>query len=401
LDEFFEVPTSLLFVVTEDWYFLSHRLPVARAARDSGYVVSVACNVTSHADAIRAEGFTLYPISVKRRSINPLHELKAMWQLARVFRRSMPDIVHAVALKPILQAGFVGWILQAPRIVYAVTGLGFIFSSRSRRARTLKFMVGKAMRFLFSRRNAWVIFQNRDDSDALRSEGLVKSTLATLEDDARFARDQRSVLIPGSGVDTASFPASAVPETLPDRPIELTLVSRMLTDKGIGEFATAGEILRARGVSARFSLVGEPDADNPATIPRETLRSWHDSGSVTWHGRRNDIADVWLESSVAVLPSYREGLPMSLLEAASCGRPMVATDVPGCREICRDGETGLLVPPRDPEALADALETLVRDPSLREKLGRNARALVEREFSAEIVAEKTLKLYQIMLERRL
>lgn len=370
---------KLLFLVTEDWYFCSHRLPIARAARDAGYDVAVATRVAAHGEAIRAEGFRLIPLARLGRSMgNPLRELSGLLEVVGVYRRERPDIVHHVALKPAIFGSLAARIAGVRRCVNGIAGLGSIFSSQSAKARLLRPLVKLAFRLLLNRDGAAVIVQNPDDGRLLTGGGLV--------DPARLT------LIKGSGVDLARF--AATPEPADGAPVA-TLVSRMLWDKGVGVLVEAARLLRARGVPLRVRLAGTPDPENMGSIPEEQLRAWRDEGVVEWIGFCDDVPGLWRDSHIAVLPSwYGEGVPKSLLEAAAAARPMIAVDGPGLREVVTDGETGLLVPARDAAALAGALQRLAEDAALRRRMGEAARRRAEREFGEAAVAEATLALYR-------
>ncbi len=372
----------LLFVVTEDWYFCSHRLPLAEAARRAGYEVAVACRVARHGGEIRERGIGLFPWPVSRRSRQPLRELAAVLRLVRICRSWRPDIVHHVAMKPVIYGSIAARATRVPGVVNALAGMGFLFIARGRRARLARALVARAFRLLFRAPNSRVLLQNPDDRDLLVRTGVVAA--------------ERVALIRGSGVDPARFR----PGPEPGPPVVVLLASRMLWDKGVGEFVAAAGRLRRAGCTARFVLVGGTDCENPAAIPPERLAAWQRQGVVEWWGRRDDMPEVFAQAHVACLPSYREGLPKVLLEAAACGLPLVATDVPGCREIVRQGETGLLVPPRDPDGLASALLRLVDDRELRRSLGARARAVVEAEFTIDRIAAQTLRLYAGLLPGR-
>ena len=373
----------LLYLVTEDWYFCSHRLPVARAARDAGAEVVVATRVTAHGEAIRAEGFRLVPLAWRRGSHAPLAELRAIAEIVRLYRRERPDLVHHVALKPVIYGSLAAALAGVPHVVNALTGLGALFIGSSARTRLLGALARAALRPLLNRAGGRVILQNADDRLLLEERGLL--------------RHDRVALIRGSGVDTARF----TPTPEPDGPPVAVLVARMLRDKGVGEFVEAARLLKARGVAVRMQLAGPTDPDNPASIDEATLRQWHAEGILEWLGPVTDMPSLWARSHIAVLPSYREGLPKALLEAAACGRPMIATDVPGCREIVRADDTGLLVPARDAAALADAIARLAGDAALRRRLGARARAVAEAEFSEDVVVRETLALYRGLLPGRL
>lgn len=371
---------KLLFFVTEDWYFCSHRLPIARAARDAGFEVVVATHVGTYGDTITREGFRLIPLQMRRRSKNPLRELAAVLEIVNIYRRERPDLVHHVALKPVLYGALAARITGAPAVVNALAGLGYVFSSNESRARVLKLLVRAAFRVLLNRRNSVVLLQNPDDQRMLIESKTILPA--------------RTALIRGSGVDTRRFR----PSELVDGPIMVTLVARMLRDKGILEFVEASKLLRQQGIQFRAVLVGIPDPDNPTSIPASQLEAWQAEGLVEWWGQNDDIPRVWAQSHISVLPSsYGEGVPMSLIEAAACGRPIITTDMPGCREIVQHEENGLLVPVRDSRALADAICRLIENPDLRRQMGLEGRKLVEREFAESIVVTQTLNLYQSIL----
>ncbi|MDP3229853.1 MAG: glycosyltransferase family 4 protein [Acidovorax sp.] len=369
---------KLLFLVTEDWYFCSHRLPPARAAQAAGYDIVVATRVGQRGAEITAEGFKLVPIGLRRRSRNPFSEIAAIAEIVQLYRRERPDIVHHVALKPVLYGSLAALLVRRPAVVNAMAGMGFLFTSGSRLATVLRAAVSRVFRVLLNAGRNVLILQNPDDMAMLVSGGLVAAS--------------RVRLIRGSGVDIERFRPTQEPDGIP----VVMLASRMLWDKGVGEFVAAAAVLRARGVTARFVLVGDGDADNPASIPDDQLKAWHDSGVVECWGRCDNMPAALAQAHIVCLPSYREGLPKVLLEAAACARPLVATDAPGCREIVRHGENGLLVPLRDAAILAEAIAQLVGDPVLRLQMGETGRQMVESEFSEARVAQQTLAVYREM-----
>jgi glycosyltransferase involved in cell wall biosynthesis len=372
----------LLFVVTEDWYFVSHRLPLAAAALRAGFRVAVATRVQDHAAPVVDAGIELIELTrLRRSSLNPLLEAAAVAELTGVLRRWKPDLVHLVALKPVLYGSLAARLAGAAARVNALAGLGFVFVQERTLARLLRPLVKLAFRWTLGGERTVTIVQNPDDRDLLVRERLVEASHLRL--------------IRGSGVDLHRFAETEPPQ---GPPIVL-LMSRMLWDKGVGEFVEAARQARARGADARFVLVGDPDPENPAAIPRETLNAWAGSGAIEWWGQRNDAPAVLAQARIVVLPSYREGLPKVLLEAAASGRPMVATDVPGCREVVEPGVTGLLVPARDSGQLADAILQLLADPERCRQMGRRARQLAEREFGVEVVVTRTLGVYREILGR--
>ena len=364
---------KLLFVVTEDWYFVSHRLPLAVAAREAGFDVTVATRVGAHGEMIRAAGIRLIPFALSRRGGNPLREVAA---LVRLYRREQPDIVHHVALKPVMFGALAARLARVPAQVNAVAGLGWLFTSTHGVMRLVRPALRWILAWLLSARSSLTIVQNPDDRDL-----LIRSHLP----------DSRLRLIRGAGVDVQVY----CPVVPPPEPVCIMLVSRMLWDKGVGEFVDAARRLTEAGVNARFVLVGDPDPANPASVPQSTLRSWHGQHGVEWWGRREDMPAVLQAAHIACLPSsYGEGLPKSLLEAAACGLPIVTTDAPGCREIVRNGDNGLLVPVRDAQALAAALRSLIDNPALRAEMGLRSRELVLAEFSREQVIAETMAVYR-------
>lgn len=365
---------KILFVVTEDWYFCSHRLPLAKAAVEAGYEVAVATRVNRHREAIEATGARVLPLRMRRESFGPLAQALAVLELARIYRRERPDLVHHVAVKPVVLGSLAAWATGVPAVVNAVAGLGFVGGS-SGRARALRPVIDVLFRFLFNRKNSCLILQNPDDWRQLEK---------------RIVRDPaRMRLIRGAGVDLQVFQ----PRPFPEGPVVVVMASRMLWDKGVAEFVDAARRLRAV-TGARFVLVGESDAANPRAVSPAQLAAWSDEGAVEWWGRRDDMPATFAGSHIVCLPSYREGIPKVLLEAAASGRPIVTTDAPGCREVVRHEDNGLLVPPRDVEALAGALRSLIADPGLRGRMGGRGRQIAETEFGVAAVAQQTLAVYR-------
>ena len=372
-------PPKLLFLVTEDWYFVSHRLPLAVAARQAGYEVTVVTRVGEHGHTIRNAGLRLIPIETSRRGKNPFSEIMLIARLVAIYRRERPDIVHHVAMKPVLYGSLVARLAGVRHVVNAMAGLGWLFTSKSRLADVLGRGVSFAFRLLLNR--GVVIVQNPDDMKWLVDVGIESS---------------RIHLIRGSGVDVNRF--SLTPE--PDGAPVVVLASRMLWDKGVGEFVAAARNLKQQGMAARFVLVGNPDPANPASIPRSLLEAWHTEGVIEWWGHRNDMEQVFAQSHLVCLPSYYgEGVPKVLLEAAACGRAIITTDMPGCREIVSHGDNGLLVPPRNEVALTDALLALLQDPDRRSRMGTRGRERAAKGFSEDKVVAETLTLYRVIISQ--
>lgn len=367
---------KVLYLITEDWFFCSHFLERAVAAKAAGYDVVIVTRESAHGDQIRQAGLRLVPISIHRRGLNPIRELGTLLALWRIYRRERPDLMHHIALKPIFYGAFIARCLGLGCFVNAPVGMGFVFSSRSLLARSLRPFVRLAMRFLLNPVGSKVVFENEDDQYDAIASGLVRSSDA--------------LLIRGAGIDIQAYQPASEPKGL----VSVVLVARMLWDKGIGEYVEAARILRKKNVQARLLLVGAPDADNPAAIPEKQLMQWNTEGIVEWLGHRDDIPEILSTSHIVCLPSYREGLPKSLLEGLAAGKPIVTTDVPGCREVVENGINGILVPPKQAPALADALATLISNPSMRQDFGAKGRVRAEREFASTRVIDATLALYR-------
>jgi glycosyltransferase involved in cell wall biosynthesis len=372
---------KLMFLVTEDWYFWAHRLPQARAARDAGFAVSVATRVAEHADRIRAEGFTLHPLGWRRGSANIFAAAAAIREVAALYRRETPDLLHHVSQKSILIGSIAARLAGCRRVVNALTGLGFVFAASSLKARGIRVGLLLALRLTASHPGVRFLVENPDDGTRLRR--------------LRIVPPDNVILIRGSGVDLAVY--DPLPEP-PAPPIVIGCATRMLRIKGVTELVTAFRRLRAGGSTAILLLAGASDAENPAAIPPGQLRAWAGEPGIEWLGHVDDIRTVWRRAHVAVLASQGgEGIPMTLMEAAACGRPMVATDVPGCREIVVDGETGLLVPPGDIDALEDALARMSSDCDLRSRCGMAARLRVAEGLDAGTVGRQTVDVYRSLL----
>lgn len=364
---------KLLFFVTEDYYFVSHRLALAVAAQADAYDVCVVTRVRECGDIIRGSGVRLIPFEIARSSLNPLGELFTLLRLIRIYRRERPDLVHHVAMKPVLYGSIAARLAGRPMVINAVAGMGWVFTSGSGATRWLERFVRGALKRALS--TGTVIVQNPDDAQLLAGVGVPESQIRRVR---------------GSGVDLRRFrPVTDID----DAPVVL-LAARLLWDKGVGEYVAAARLLRKRGISARFLLAGQPDPVNPASVAASDVSAWVQEGVVEHVGWVTDMPGLLASVHIVCLPSYREGLPKSLIEAAAAGKPIVTTDVPGCREAVRDGDNGLVVPSRDVQALADALERLIVDPVLRRQMGARGRARAEQEFGLDAVVQQTLAIYR-------
>jgi len=371
------VGKHILYVVTEDWYFCTHRLSLAVEAARVGCKVSLATHVSKYGDKIRSHKITIHEIPFYRGSRNPLSDLRTFFALYRLYRKVRPDIIHHISLKPVVVGSLAAIFARSPHVVNALTGLGYVFSSDSWNIRLLRKIILHLLKIVLNHSNWVVIFQNSGDLEELSRSRIIRGGL--------------TVLIRGSGVDLGQYRPG---DFLPGMPIAM-FAGRLLRSKGVEEFVQACRLINKEGQCIRCVLVGFLDPINPSTLDYRLIDKWINLGLIEWWGFREDMPEVINQARLVCLPTYYgEGLPKVLLEAAACGRPVIATDIPGCREIIHDGKTGLLIPPRDYKALATAIKRLIVDPDLCRYMGENARRLVADKFSIEKVNQDTLKLYE-------
>ena len=371
----------LIYLVTEDWYFVSDTLPLAVAAMAQGYDVAVATRIDKHADTIRNAGLNLLPLERMTRSgIDPLSEARSVAEITALYRREKPDLVHHIALKPVILGSQAAQTAAVPGVVNSIMGLGYVFTSGNIKARALRPVIRGFLKSIVRRPNVRVLVQNSDDR-------LDVSMIANVpRDNIRLIR--------GSGVDTNRFVPSPMPDTTP----LVVLPGRMLRDKGVLEFVAAARELRRSGIIARFALVGMPDAGNPNSISSGEIQNWVEEGVIEYWGYRAGMPEVLAQASIVCLPSYREGLPKALLEAAACARAIVTTDVPGCREAVCHGENGWLVPPHDAASLARTLGEAIANRELCAKFGATGRQMAENHFAAHIIIGQTLEIYEELFQ---
>jgi glycosyltransferase involved in cell wall biosynthesis len=367
---------KLLYFISEDWFFCSHFMERAKVAQANGFDVVVLAREGRHGQRIRDAGLRLVNLDMQRSGTNLWRELGVLRQVWRVYRQERPDVLHHVALKPVLYGSLVASFLRIKSILNAPVGMGYLFTSRDLKARLLQPGVGLLLRALLNPRGSKVVFENPED-------------LATYVA-RQSVRVEDAVLIQGAGVDTAEF----YPAPWTNRAPVVVMAARMLKDKGVVEFVQAAALLKQRGVRAKFWLVGAPDPANPSSMSRTQLVAWQKQGSIEWLGHREDMPALLRQCDIACLPSYREGLPRFLLEAMATGLAVVSTDAPGCRHAVEQGVSGLLVPVRDAMALADALGRLIQNASERIHMGVQGRDRVLRDFSSPLITQQTLALYE-------
>lgn len=372
----------VLFLVTEDWYFTSHRLAFARQLVARGFEIAVACRVSDKRELIEAEGIRVFPVPFARERLSPMAVVRACVALRKVFAAYHPDLVHLVALRAIL----IGWLAtvgqRRPPFVNAITGLGSLFSGAvlTWRLRVVRGVVSSLFRRVFSHPTASNVFQNEEDRLGFIERGLTQARCCHL--------------IRGAGVE----PETWLPrrEPIGEKPVVL-FVSRLLRDKGLAELVQASIILHRRGVAHELRIVGDVDRCNPMSLTEQEIAAWQVAGKLEWLGRRNDVLEQMSGANLVVLPSYREGLPKVLLEAGVAQRAVITSDVVGCREVVRDEINGLLVPPRDAQKLAAAIERLLLDGSLRSRLATENRRRIVNEFSLDKITQQFLELYAELL----
>ena len=370
---------KLLFVVTNPAFLVSHRLPVALGAQLAGYKVHAATMAAPGVAELLANGIAHHPLPITRTGRNPVKELASVWALCRLMLELKPDLVHVVTIKSVLYGGLAARLTRVPSVVAAISGLGYVFMRTPRLIDPLRWIVTLLYRLALGHDHSMVIVQNPNDAEVLQEIKAVKA--------------KNTVLIRGSGVDLDHY--SHVPE--PQGEIIALMVGRLLRDKGVLEFVEAARIATQRGDRTQWWLVGSPDAANPASISAAELETWREQQGLHILGERTDIAALYASTHIAVLPSYREGLPRALIEAAACGRPVVTTDVPGCRDAIEPNVTGLLVPVGDAQALADAVRDLASDPVKRLKMGAAGRSLAERVFDVGDVMGAHIMVYEALL----
>ena len=370
----------LLFLMNDAPFYVTHRLSVGIAAKRAGFDVHVAAPHRHDAvKRIEAEGIVFHDIPLRRGGRRIGGELALIWAMAKLIRSLHPDLLHAVTMKPVCYGGTLARLLGVPATVLAITGLGYLFVTESLAARAMRHVALALYRFALANRPLRAIFQNPDDLALFRAHGLVA------DDVVRMIR--------GCGVDMSAFPARPEPagETV------VMFPARILGDKGVHEFVGAARLLKAKGIAARFVMVGRTDPDNPTDVGEAGIRRWIEEGVVEWWGFSEDMPATLARATLVCMPSYREGLPRGLIEAAATERAIVTADVPGCREVVRHGDNGLLVPVRDAAATADALEKLILDAELRRRLAAHGREIAVADFSVEDFVAKSLAVYREVL----
>jgi len=370
---------TLLILVSHLSFFISHRLEIALAAKDLGYEVKVAFGeVDADIKYLSEKGIETFHVPIQRGGINPFKELRSLFSLWSLFRQLKPDIVHLVTIKPCLYGGIIARLVRVPCVVSAISGLGSLFIQEDFRSKFLRIILHQVYKFAFGHHNQKIIFQNQQDAKLLMKWGVLKQ--------------ENFLLIPGSGVNLNNF--TQLDER--DGTMTICFAGRLLREKGVYEFVSAARLLKQQGIQAHFLLVGDKDLKNPSSLKDEELKQLRDEGIVEILGYQKNIAEIYAGSHIICLPSYREGLPKSLVEAAAASRAVVTTDVPGCRDAIIPNKSGLLVPVKDPKRLADALQWLIENKEKRISMGKVGRQLAEKEFEIKKIVKKHLDIYELL-----
>lgn len=372
-----DIRKTLLIVANVDWFFISHRLVIAEEAVKQGWKVFVACEDTGRSHEISSKGISFVNLSFSRSGTNPVEELQTIADFYKLYKRIKPDVVHQVTLKPVIYGSIVAKLLKIPKIVNAISGLGYNFTGEKKSV--VQKILLKLMKYGFNRDNMSIIFQNDDDKNELLKLGVI-------------AQNNHLVKIKGSGVDLEQFNQSEFPDF---DLIKILFPARMLWDKGVKELLEASTLLKNKYQGKiQFILSGLADKDNKAGVSEEYLNTWCDGEYVKWIGYQKEMVAVYRDSHIVVLPSYREGMPKTLLEACAIGRPIITTDAIGCRECVDEGENGYKVPVYSVQELADAIEKLSTNKEEIIRMGANSRKKSEKEFDVKEVIKKHIKLYE-------
>jgi len=371
---------KIVSIVNVDWFFISHRLPIALEAIAQGHEVYIFAKDTGEMEYLKSLGINTCPINLERGSINPFQSLKLLLDLKEKITSIQPDVVHLVTIKPVLIGGLASILAKVPSIVYAISGLGFIFTNTMLKAKILRLGIIPLYRLALSAKNKKVIVQNLDDLRILRQYVPIPET--------------QTILIPGSGVDLQQFDV----QPLPLKNKIVLMACRLLADKGVYEFHKSILLLKEKYPDVKFVLVGGIDPDNPTSLTEQELNEWVKKGDLEWWGHQSNMAKILSQATVVVLPSYREGMPKVLLEAQALGRPIVTTDVPGCREAIENGKTGFLAQVKDEKSLANEIEKLIINDELCLEFSRNARALAEQKFDIEQVIKTHMNIYENLVQ---
>lgn len=374
---------KILFLVNDLSFFVSHRLQIAESVTALGYSVVVgygelgSCKISF----LKNRNIEAINIPLDRASMNPFKEIRSLFLILKLFLKIKPDIVHLVTIKPYLYGGIIARIVKVRGVVSSVSGLGTIFIDNKLNIKLLRALLYPIYKYAFNHPNQIVIFQNKDDLNKFVNKKILKLS--------------KTFIINGSGVDLQNFSNF-------DEPVGTPIVcfaARLIKDKGVFEYISAARLIKKRGIEAKFLLAGDLDTKNPTGLNLKELQEIKKEDLIEVLGYQNEIPGLYAKSNIICLPSYREGLPKSLIEAAAASRAVVTTDVPGCRDAIIPNKTGILVPVKDVDKLAEAIIWLIQNPSKRVKMGKAGRKLAEEKFQIKKVIENHLSIYSDLLEK--
>ena len=376
---------KILILVNYLSFFLSHRLPIAEALLAKGFKVFIGYGELRGADPklLEQRGYKVDLVPMQPAGFNLFSELKTLYCIWALFKKVKPDIVHLITIKPYLYGGIISRLIGVRCLVSAVSGLGTLFIKKDFKSKLLRFLIYPLYKLAFNHPNQKVILQNKDDLKVLINWGVLNLS--------------KIKLLKGSGVQLEKFNDFDEPSGI----TTICFAARLLRDKGVFEYISAGRILKERGIKARFLLAGDLDKNNPSGLSVDDLNKLKDKSYIEFLGYHKDIPKLYAKSHIICLPSYREGFPKSLIEAAAAKRAVVTTDVPGCRDAIIPNKTGLLVPAKNSQKLADALQWLIENPQKRITMGAAGRVLAEEEFPIEKIVIDHLSIYQDLLSNKL
>ncbi len=373
---------KILFVCTEDWFFRSHFQPLGDAVNSMDNCrFSIICGTQSNKQGLDKHKFRTLPVDFSRSSLRLIPAFRLLWHLTVHLRREKPDLIHFIALKPIILGGLASFVVPRAACVYHLTGLGYLGIDNSAKFRRIRNIFLKAITVYLKRKRSWLILENSDDLESLRQHGNIPP--------------ERLSIFGGAGIDPDKYPHLPPPQ---NKITTAAYVGRMIRSKGVDVLISAMDQLSCDEKKTRLNLFGTPDKGNPNAIALNQLKHWDNREDIDWFGHINDVRKVWAKADIAIIPSRGgEGLPRTLLEAASCGRPLIVSDVAGCRQFVRNGVEGLVVPKENPRALAKAIRKLASNPQLRNQMGLAARARILEQYTESQVRKKALAVYQNLL----
>jgi glycosyltransferase involved in cell wall biosynthesis len=365
---------KIILFANTDWYLYNFRLSLAKSIKAKGHELILLSPSGPYVQKLEEMGYSWREVKLSRKGFNPIQEINTILAIRSIYKIEKPDLVHHFTIKCVIYGSIAGKIVGVRKIINAITGLGYVFLNDNFRIRSVRWLI--KIFYRISLKNTKVVFENEDDCDLFINNHLVKQDQVTI--------------ITGTGVDTDKFKPEKEAGGIPT----MILIGRMLRDKGVNEFIEAAKVINQGKIQARFILVGDIDAGNPASLTKDNLQDWVHQGIVEWWGWREDIINIYHQASVVCLPSYREGFSTTLIEAGACGKPLVASDVPGCRQIVINGKNGFLVPQKNVGELVKALVKLISNPDLRKAMGINSREIIVKNFSSKMMNAQTMRLYQ-------